>query len=26
VRAAKALGINERVLAYKMNKYLMEKE
>jgi DNA-binding NtrC family response regulator len=24
-RAAKALGINERVLAYKMNKYLMEK-
>ncbi len=25
-RAAKALGINERVLTYKMNKYLMEKE
>lgn len=25
-RAAKALGINERVLAYKMNKYLIEKE
>jgi len=24
-RAAKALGINERVLTYKMNKYLMEK-